>query len=305
MTTPDLPTAGLVYLAEPIDRSAGPGRAGYLITNRLAHLGLTTYRPATAWTGGLVNPALVEQTNRQMLYAADVVVADASTGIPSVGTWMEVEAATARGIPVVALHTAGDIRSMCLTANPLVYWADNEQDAVAQAHRLAQEHWAQTGHGDPDILRVVLSSEDAPPLSRAYGDDAGLDLVTSETTVIEPGAFADVPTHVVGTQLPAWSWGLIVGRSSSLRKRGLLVPPGVIDAGWRGPLFAGAMNMTSEPVKVEVGERIAQLIVMDNSTARVTIRQVDQLRPHARGLLGFGSTGSHGAAAQLAEWAAQ
>lgn len=138
-------------------------------------------------------------------------------------------------------------------------------------------------------LPVVLD-EGAEAPRRGFDDDAGLDLVVSESTSIYPGRFADIPCGVAA-QLPDWAWGLIVGRSSTLRKRGLMVNQGVIDAGYRGSLFAGAWNLTDKPVVVHKGERVAQLIVLQNSTRLLDVQVVDALDAGSRGALGFGSTG--------------
>lgn len=128
--------------------------------------------------------------------------------------------------------------------------------------------------------------------TRAYPDDAGYDLYVSETTTIPPGAFVDIPTGVA-VQLPEWAWGMLTGRSSTLRKRGLLVNTGIIDAGYRGELYAGAFNLTQQEVVVEAGDRIAQLIILENSTAVTEMPLIpdEQLDPHDRGTNGFGSSG--------------
>lgn len=126
--------------------------------------------------------------------------------------------------------------------------------------------------------------------TRAHADDAGYDLYTSEPTVIPPGAFVDVPT-AVALQLPDGAWGFLTGRSSTLRKRGLLVHTGIIDTGYRGELFAGAWNLTEEPVTIEEGERIAQIIILTNATME-TIMVQGMLDRHERGVAGFGSSGS-------------
>ena len=113
-------------------------------------------------------------------------------------------------------------------------------------------------------------------------------------TVIEPGGWADIPLGVE-VQLPPGWWGQLTGRSSTLRDRRLLVSQGVIDNGYRGALFAGVWNLGTEPARVEVGDRIAQLILLPLWRPEVTadvVVEVDRLGPSSRGRSGFGSTGT-------------
>lgn len=126
--------------------------------------------------------------------------------------------------------------------------------------------------------------------TRAHEDDAGYDLYASEARNIAPGEFADIPTGIA-VQLPLGTWGLLTGRSSTLRKRGLLVNQGIIDHGYRGELFAGVQNLSGQPVQVLPGERLAQLIIMPNLTEMTEMLEVQQLADHERGTNGFGSSG--------------
>lgn len=126
--------------------------------------------------------------------------------------------------------------------------------------------------------------------TRGYDDDAGLDLYVSNDVEIGPHQFVDVPTGV-RIDIPHGYWGFIVGRSSTLRKRGLLVNPGIIDAGWTGELFAGIQNMTGNTVDVAAGDRLAQLILLPASV--VAYEPVwGKVPTKARGENGFGSTGA-------------
>jgi dUTP pyrophosphatase len=291
-TPPELPTAPLAYYAEAIDRSGGPAFAGYRIIPALATNGIVTYRPAACWSGGQHHPGLVERLNRDALYAADVIVADLSNPAQvSIGVPSEIEAATGRGIPAVVLWATGRARSVVLQANPLVTFVETWEDAVSIATQHAEKHRAARGHdtGPPTLKLTMALGHEAPQPS--HPDDAGFDMVTAVDTVLPPRAFVDVPSVITGVQLPAGTWALITGRSSTIRKRGLLVPSGIIDCGWRGPLMAGAYNMTDQPVTVMAGERIAQVILVPNATEQTRIVKVEQLDPHDRGLNGFGSTG--------------
>lgn len=124
---------------------------------------------------------------------------------------------------------------------------------------------------------------------RPYPGDAGLDLYCQETVVVQPGEFRDVSLGVA-VQLPEGWWGLLTGRSSTIRNLGLMVTQGVIDNGYRGPLFAGVWNLRSEPVTVSRGMRIAQLIPVPIWQGSVVL--AGRLDPHERGTSGFGSSGS-------------
>lgn len=148
------------------------------------------------------------------------------------------------------------------------------------------------GQGDINWADVT-QTPDFPALepTQAYPDDAGFDLYVSHPRTIPPGMVVDIPCGVA-VEMPSSVWGLLVGRSSTLRKRHLLVNTGIIDPGYRGELFAGVMNMGFEGVRIERGERLAQLIFLPNLSFGVRLNRVDELEPHDRGSNGFGSSGA-------------
>lgn len=137
----------------------------------------------------------------------------------------------------------------------------------------------------------VLVHEGGQQPTKGHYDDAGLDLFVSETVVVPSGQFRDVHCGV-SVALPEGTWGLLTGRSSTLRKRSLMVAQGVIDAGYRGPLFAGVWNLGPESVTIEKGDRISQLILIENVTESTLVYEVGSLNDGTRGLAGFGSTGA-------------
>lgn len=162
---------------------------------------------------------------------------------------------------------------------------------IAQAVREAYEKLMANrnyGPADMDPIRLVLTDGTQAP-TRAYPDDAGIDLTTARETVIEPGDYKDIHTQVEATQLPAGYWGLITGRSSALRRWRLHIPMAIIDPGWRGPLFVGVWNLGGNPVTVRPGDRLGQLILIPNNPAAIEI--VQTVSDHPRGLKGFGSSG--------------
>lgn len=123
----------------------------------------------------------------------------------------------------------------------------------------------------------------------AYAGDAGMDLATLDDVILDPGERIDIPTGVA-IELPEGYYARLVGRSSTLRKRGLFVFEGIIDQGYRGPLFIYCENRTSWRTKVPGGTRIAQLIV--TPIVQPVLTPVEQLNDSDRGANGFGSSGS-------------
>lgn len=135
-----------------------------------------------------------------------------------------------------------------------------------------------------------LRAEARPP-TRANPWDAGLDLAAAEATTLAPGARAAVPTGLA-VAIPEGHAGLVVPRSGLARDHGITVAnaPGLIDAGYRGELVVLLVNLGSDSHEIEVGERIAQLVIVPVG-AHVPL-EVTELPPSdGRGAGGFGSSG--------------
>lgn len=124
--------------------------------------------------------------------------------------------------------------------------------------------------------------------SKSYPGDAGFDLRVSDDVVICAGDFLDVPMGI-SVELPEGTWAMLTGRSSTVRRRGILVTQGIIDNGYRGPLYAGCQNVGKEMARIKRGERIAQLILFPLIEPRPL--RVDVLSSSERGEAGFGSSG--------------
>lgn len=281
------PTPRLVYVAEPIDRAV-KNRTGHAdvtqLVNALITWGANIFRPSTAFRCQTLD-ARVDQINRHILYQADVLVAYLSLTVSSVGVPMEIEAATARGIPAIVLYGAD---SYALEANPLITVIHQPSEVIQAIEKALADRPDPTPLTLHDGLRVVVADGHEPP-TRTYPDDAGVDLTNLEELVILPNDFRDVPTQVEAVQLPDGYWGMITGRSSTLRRWGLHVPQAVIDPGWRGKLYVGVWNLSDTTVIVPAGSRLGQLILIPLGVAPVVT--VDQVEEHARGLAGFGSSG--------------
>lgn len=138
-----------------------------------------------------------------------------------------------------------------------------------------------------DQLFVKKMIPDAILPTRAHADDAGLDLYAFENGVIPPGGGLLARTGIA-LALPAGTVGLVADRSS-MAKRGVKTSGGVIDAGYRGEIHIILRNVTTEEVRFERGERIAQLLILPCLTPAV-VEAMDLDETH-RGTKGFGSSG--------------
>lgn len=124
----------------------------------------------------------------------------------------------------------------------------------------------------------------------AHPGDAGLDLRAAAAHEIDPGGRALVPTGLAVAIPDGWV-GLVHPRSGLALRDGLTVvnAPGTIDAGYRGELKVALVNLGDQPVGIERGDRVAQLLIQRVGRARVV--EVDELSGTSRGAGGFGSTG--------------
>lgn len=124
----------------------------------------------------------------------------------------------------------------------------------------------------------------------AMPGDVGTNLPSLEDVVIPARSYAELWSGVC-IELPKGIWAMIVPRSSANRSGKLIVCAGVIDTGYRGPLAACVHNVSDEPVTIEAGKSVAQLVFY-SSIVPVSLHRVEQLSDSARGANGFGSTGN-------------
>lgn len=125
---------------------------------------------------------------------------------------------------------------------------------------------------------------------RKYSGDAGWDLFVSRPCTIQPGETVDVHTDV-RIDMPPHLFARITGRSSSLRKHKLLINEGIIDNGYTGELFVCAHDLGTEPLHLDPGMRVAQILFHYIEDVRWSEVEDLEARPSGRGNNGFGSTG--------------
>lgn len=127
----------------------------------------------------------------------------------------------------------------------------------------------------------------ATPLSagmdvRANLSEEGVLLKPLERQLIPTGLYISLPEGYEAQMRP---------RSGLALKHGvtLLNTPGTIDADYRGEIGIILVNLSSEPFRVNDGERICQMVITSHS--RVDWEPTETLDETERGSGGFGHTG--------------
>ena len=141
------------------------------------------------------------------------------------------------------------------------------------------------GYSNPIVPCLVSTGAKLP--QRAHPSDAGADLFSYEACEIYPNEQKLVDTGIA-VKIPRGFAGFIYNRSSQ-GKRGITIPHsvGVIDSDYRGNLKVLLKNISDEPYKIAIGDRIAQLVVQPVQLVDFS----DTWNDTARGTGGFGSTG--------------
>lgn len=142
-------------------------------------------------------------------------------------------------------------------------------------------------------MKIKLMNTSGHPLPQyATPASAGMDLRACLSTplTLQPLERAIVPTGLF-MELPTGYEAQIRPRSGLAAKKGITVlnAPGTIDADYRGEIGIVLVNLSSEAVTLNHGERIAQMVIARHERALWVA--VDSLSETERGAGGFGSTG--------------
>jgi dUTP pyrophosphatase len=142
-------------------------------------------------------------------------------------------------------------------------------------------------------IEVLPHARDLPLPAYATPGAAGMDLLAAIVGAFEllPQARALVPTGI-RIAVPEGYEAQVRPRSGWALKHGLTVPnsPGTIDSDYRGEVGVILANLGTEPVTIERGARIAQLVFAP--VVRVEWAPTASLPETARGAGGFGHTGT-------------
>ena len=144
------------------------------------------------------------------------------------------------------------------------------------------------------ILDARIGAEYPLPAYATEGS-AGMDLraMLEEKRVLPPGETMLSPTgiaiHIGDSGLAA----MILPRSGLGHKHGIVLGNlvGLIDSDYQGQLFVSCWNRGQSPFTVEVGERIAQLVLVP--VVRASFDVVEDFDRSDRADGGFGHSGRH------------
>lgn len=142
-------------------------------------------------------------------------------------------------------------------------------------------------------LKVAIKRVDKSlplPVYATQGS-VGFDLLCRETVEILPRQIELIPGNVI-VRIPAGYFLMLTLRSSTPRRKSLLIPNGVgiIDQDYCGEgdeLKVQVLNFSEEAVLVKKGERIAQGLFLP--VMRIEWEEIEEL---GAGRGGFGSTGA-------------
>lgn len=135
--------------------------------------------------------------------------------------------------------------------------------------------------------------QDIPMPEYATDGSAGIDLrACIETSItIKPSETVLIPTGLSVYLADPSLAAMLLPRSGLGHKHGIVLGNlvGLIDADYQGPLMVSLWNRSNQDFNIEVGDRIAQMIVVPVIQCDFNI--VDNFEETARGEGGFGHSG--------------
>ena len=144
------------------------------------------------------------------------------------------------------------------------------------------------------MIKIKLlnkGNQEAP--AYATPQSAGMDLRANLDT---PVVIKPMERKLIGTglhiALPIGYEAQVRPRSGLALKHGITVlnTPGTIDADYRGEIKVLLVNLSKDPFTVNVGERIAQMVIARHEQGEFIV--VDELDETERGEGGYGHTGT-------------
>ena len=137
-------------------------------------------------------------------------------------------------------------------------------------------------------LKVKRLTDTAKLPEKAHQGDLGYDVFADEDKWIPYGEYRLISTGI-SVFNNTYRYGFIIKDRSSIAMKGLFTHAGVIDAGYTGEIKVFFHNVSNTSIKIEKGDKIAQLI--PTKVINFEVEEVEELFQTKRGDNGFGSTG--------------
>ena len=140
------------------------------------------------------------------------------------------------------------------------------------------------------LIQKLRADAIVPRYMTAHAVGLDLSAALDRPLDLAPGQRAAIPTGLA-IKLPDGYEAQVRPRSGLAREHGvtLVNSPGTIDADYTGPVIVLLINHGDRAVRIEAGQRIAQMVIAPVIQAELV--EVDELPATARGAGGFGSTG--------------
>lgn len=144
-------------------------------------------------------------------------------------------------------------------------------------------------------MRISIINQSNNPLpTYATAGSSGMDIraYINEPIELQPLQRVLVPTGLF-LEIPEGYEAQIRPRSGLAAKQGITVlnTPGTIDVDYRGEIKIILVNLSNEPVTINTGERVAQMVFQ--KVEKVELEETTSLQETERGAGGFGHTGKN------------
>ena len=123
-----------------------------------------------------------------------------------------------------------------------------------------------------DKIKAARLQANAILPTRKHSDDAGIDLYAVEPVVIKPHTFGIVRTGIT-VEIPKGFVGLMKPKS----RNDHLLGAGVIDAGYQGEIQIKVANISDDPLYIEYGQAVGQMMILPVETPQVEEVPLDQI----------------------------
>ena len=137
-------------------------------------------------------------------------------------------------------------------------------------------------------LQFKKLSEHARLPKYAHYGDSGMDVYATDSKTNPPYTNIRMPLNLA-CNIPTGYELQVRPRSGLAAKHGVVCVFGTVDMGFRGDIGVTLFNHTNTEVRIEKGDRVAQLVLAPVVHAHIV--ETDTLDNTERGTDGFGSTG--------------